>query len=663
MIIFLYLFFSSFLHAQEDSSHHLKEVEVKSIKSNYAAQSITPVQILQHSEIQNINGNNIADAARYFSGVQIKDYGGIGGLKTISVRSLGANHTGVSYNGIFLNDAQNGQIDLGKFSLDNVEQIALYNAQPANLLQTARAFSYASVLELKTIIPEFNDREKIKLKASFNTGSFGLINPSITMQNKINNKLTSSLNTDWQKANGEYDFTYLNGSVTEKGRRTNANINAFHAAYNLRYHVNDSNVVNVDAYYYHSQRGLPGAIILNGGKGTQRYWDDNFFAQAIWRKKLSPKSEFLINGKYNYVYNHYLDTSSFYPNGKDEDIFRQNEFYVSAVYCYRPFSFAQLAYASDLFYNNFFGKDSSFTKQIGEPARLTILNNISAKLFFDRIEIEGNLLSTSIQNYSDKSYNVRSYQAFAPTVALVYQPIENIPLRIRAFYKNIFRIPTFNDLYYSEVPNTTLKPEYAKQYNIGLTWMQNLVNTFLQNISLTADGYYNHVKDMIVARPGTNIGRWSMHNDGSVDIKGIDVNAKLSFLPIGKLSYSLNANYTFQKALNMDKTYEQTYKNQIPYMPKNFGSFNIQANYLSFSFAYNAVFSGYRYALDQNLYSNLLQAWHTQDVLFSYKIQSSKYSSWRIVFELNNLFNKQYQIVWYYPMPGRNSKIGLYWNI
>ena len=71
-----------------------------------------------------MNSFSVADAIRYFSGLQIKDYGGVGGLKTVNIRSMGTNHMGVYYNGIQLGNAQNGQVDLGKFSLENIEENA-----------------------------------------------------------------------------------------------------------------------------------------------------------------------------------------------------------------------------------------------------------------------------------------------------------------------------------------------------------------------------------------------------------------------------------------------------------------------------------------------------------------------------------------------------------
>ena len=82
---------------KSDSAKGLREVIVTGEKKQNPFTAIAPVQILNHEALQQINAETIAGAAKYFSGVLIKDYGGIGGLKTISVRSLGGLNTGLVY--------------------------------------------------------------------------------------------------------------------------------------------------------------------------------------------------------------------------------------------------------------------------------------------------------------------------------------------------------------------------------------------------------------------------------------------------------------------------------------------------------------------------------------------------------------------------------------
>ncbi|MDO4224754.1 MAG: Plug domain-containing protein, partial [Bergeyella zoohelcum] len=131
-----------FLFAQKKTDTLLKTKDIEQIiiamKRN--EDGVIASQKLSGKELQNINSLSVADAVRYFSGVQIKDYGGVGGLKTINIRGMGTQNVGVFYDGIQLGNAQNGTIDLGKFSLENMESVSVYNGQKSEILQSAKDF-------------------------------------------------------------------------------------------------------------------------------------------------------------------------------------------------------------------------------------------------------------------------------------------------------------------------------------------------------------------------------------------------------------------------------------------------------------------------------------------------------------------------------------------
>ena len=197
-IIILLLFFAATIRtaysteqASTDTSkiHYLNEVEIVRQKPT---KEVIAAQKLAGNEIEKLSCQSVADAIRYFSGVQIKDFGGIGGLKTIDIRSMGTNQMGVFYDGIQLGNAQNGQVDLGRFSLDNMESINLYNGQKSSILQSAKDYGSAGSIYLETKKPDFLDQEKYNLSATFKTGSFGLINPSILFQPQLNNNINTS---------------------------------------------------------------------------------------------------------------------------------------------------------------------------------------------------------------------------------------------------------------------------------------------------------------------------------------------------------------------------------------------------------------------------------------------------------------------------------------
>lgn len=128
--------------------HAIPEVGIKGRRTPQRISVASPIQLLDKKELENLGFQNIADAVRRFAGANVKDYGGIGGLKTVSVRSLGAAHTAVAYDGVAVSNCQAGQIDIGRFSLDDIDMLSLSIGQNENLMQPARLFASAGVLSI-----------------------------------------------------------------------------------------------------------------------------------------------------------------------------------------------------------------------------------------------------------------------------------------------------------------------------------------------------------------------------------------------------------------------------------------------------------------------------------------------------------------------------------
>src|ERR1700759_3141564 len=175
----LFIMPGAFLFAQNksDSTRELQKVTITGKRKQNSYSAIVPVQVLNHQTLLQINAENIAEAARYFSGVFIKDYGGVGGLKTISVRSLGGLNTGLVYDGINIGDAQTGQIDLSKYAATFVQSLELDQANPQQIPLPARIYSSASILSFTSNSFNTTNFSKTKWVAGMNAGSFGLWQP------------------------------------------------------------------------------------------------------------------------------------------------------------------------------------------------------------------------------------------------------------------------------------------------------------------------------------------------------------------------------------------------------------------------------------------------------------------------------------------------------
>ena len=185
-------------------------------------------QTLKGEELQRLSALSVADALRYFSGVQLKDYGGVGGIKTINIRSMGSQHTAVYYNGVQLGNAQNGQIDLGRFSLDNMEAIELYNGQKSDIYQSAREFGAAGNVYLTTRRPYFKSGENVHMHAQMRFGSFHLANPNIGVDVRLTDQLVLTMDAEYVYSDGKYPFRYRrvlpNGETARDQNRLGAEL-------------------------------------------------------------------------------------------------------------------------------------------------------------------------------------------------------------------------------------------------------------------------------------------------------------------------------------------------------------------------------------------------------------------------------------------------------
>ena len=633
----------------------LGNVSILAKKNAVSITSPTPVQILNTTDPSKTNSLSVADAVKYFAGVSVKDFGGIGGLKTISVRSLGANHTGILYDGIALGNAQAGQVDLGKFSLDNIFQIELQNSGPSDILSTAKAFSFASLLSLKTTTGVEKKDSINRINVKLQSGSFGYISPSFAITKEIGKRFSLSLSTQFQNANGIYPYiSYENDS--KKLNRINSDVKSSRSEINAVFQANKTNKFVLKTFFYNSERGLPGAIIFYNTLSNQRLNEKEMFVQGSWRNTISKKSELLFSAKYEHNKSYYLDPS--YPNnvGKLENEFHQKEIYVSGVYSYKFDEHLKMSFATDAFKNSLVRTDV-FADKFATPTRNSFLNNIAFQFKKRRYEISGNLLYSIVNEKVKTGESGNNFNKFSNGLAFSLQPFSGIPFRTRLFYKHIFRAPTFNDLYYTNVGNTKLRPEFADQYNVGFSYAKQKLG-FVKLWTVTTDAYYNFVSDKILTAPRQNLFQWSVQNIGKVKIKGIDVALNTSFKEWKNIEISTSATYTFQEAKDVSNATSPFYKTQLSYTPKHSGSGSLNIEYNNFQFNYNLLYSSVRYKPGDQIFENLLQPFTTTDVSISYLLQKRQ-AFYKLIFEANNIFNTEFEIVKYYPMPLSNFRITL----
>lgn len=217
----------------------------------------------------------------------------------------------------------------------------------------------------------------------------------------------------------------------------------------------------------------------------------------------------------------------------------------------------------------------------------------------------------------------------SPKLALNYNLNNN--LNFVAAAGKSFRPPTYMDLYYPGFSNPDLEPEKADSYEIGLKYNDQFCS---REITL----YKREISDMISPNPISYL----PENIDSALIRGLEFSTKRN---IKDLEIAFNYNY-------LDAENKST-KEQIGDMP--YHKYNLNFSYqinndnlISLKNSYTGERKDYISGAEMSSYliSNLI-----------YNRNLSQKTNLSI--EVKNLFDKEYEVVDGYPMPGRNFMLNL----
>lgn len=645
--------------ADSVQAHTLPEVTVTDRYHTREIRASAPLQEFSRAELESLNSLQLSDAVKHFSGVTVKDYGGIGGLKTVSIRSLGAQHTAIGYDGVAVTDCQTGQVDIGRFSLENIDRLTLNNGQSDRIFQPARFFASAGLLDIRTLTPGFEDGKTFHAHASMKTGSWGLVNPSLRFEQKAGSKWALTADAEWMSADGRYPFTLYYGDENDKTsqeKRQNTQVHSLRAEAGVFGNFSETEQWRLKAYYYQSSRGLPGAVTYYYDYSSQHLWDKNIFVQSNYKKEFCQRFVFQTIGKWNWSYQHYLDPDYRGSSGKTENSYYQQEYYLSASVLWRAADCLSFSLSTDGSINRMNADLHDFAK----PVRYSWLTAFAGKYTTPWMTLSASVLATLVDEDVSTGSSAGMHRKLSPYASISLKPFSTEDFYIRFFYKDIFRLPSFNDLYYERTGNIDLKPENARQLNVGLTYGKELC-TWLPYFAITVDGYANRVTDKIVATPTKNLFVWSMANLGKVDIKGIDFTGSLSIEPTPGYRLDLSGNYTYQRALDVtdpDPTTSEgkTYKHQIAYTPRILGSGQATCVTPWINLSYAILFSGKRYMLGQNIAENRLPGYTDHSLSARRKFRWHEVS-FSLVVEVLNVTGKNYEIIKNFPMPGRSFRV------
>ena len=593
----------------------------------------------------------VADVLSRFTGVQVKDYGGLGGLKTVNVRSLGSEHVGVFLDGIQIDNAQNMQVDLGRFSTEGIHSVSLYNGQKTARLQTAKEYASGAAVHLRTAHPVHPDGNggTFRLRGGYP----GMVSPSVRWDQDLSPSLTLSLSTEFLYGDGRYRFPYFDTTlVRENGDIRSLRVEMMllgrHKGGDWRLHV----------YSYGSERGFPGPVIrraLGFPFSAERQTDQDLFVQGGWNQEWSRRYATAVRMKYANNYTHYCTHAERNPMAFPYDLhYRQQSGYASLAQSVTILEGWTVDLSTDIQYNAL----ASDAGQFVTPRRTTFTGALATRFVRNKFRAAAHIAylgAWDVYKTPDAGGWSRRNSwrdAWMPSVSLSWQPLPF--LELDAFCKRTFRLPSFNDLYYSLMGNSSLKPETALQCG-GDVRIDGKWGAWSTDVRVSP--YYNRVSNKIVAIPTASQFRWTMLNVGLADIMGLDVMAGAGWSS-ADWDLRLTGRYCFQQALDHSNADSQTFGQQIPYIPLHSGGLSLMARWREWSLGWDSLFTGERWSRTANIPDYHIDPWSVTDVSLQRRVglphfrRRTEQPSLTFSARCTNVFNFRYEVVQGYPMPG-----------
>lgn len=619
----------------------LKEVNIHGKSALRAIDATIPKQTVSSDEMATFGYANISDVLKHMTGVTLRDYGGAGGMKTASIRGLGAQFTAVNYDGAAVSNIQTGQIDLQRYTLNGISTITLQTGDGSDIFVTARNATLPSLIDITT---QMRSDTSFHINAQATLGAWGYTNPAIKADKGFG-RLNLSVTMDYLYAENDYPFTIYNISERIHKRRTHSLMNQGHAEISASYKFNDRQRLSVKTYYYDNDRQLPGIVRYYTSESKQNLRERNTFVHIKYHGQLGKQWQVKSTAKWDWASSDYRD--HLYQDHIMDAKYWQREGYLSNAALWKPHQDWAFSCATDYIFNSL--NSCSATTLNQRPCRHSVLNTVSARWNGGFIYASARLLNSNYINKTHVGASGRNYHRWTPSASLSLKPAKDINLRL--MWKKIFRMPSFSDLYYYHLGAKNLRPEQTAMWNIGIATARRLDKHTTAAFSI--DGYYNKITDKIVSVP-INLFIWQNINASKVIVKGTDITASLSHDISPDHRITIRGQYSYQHATDRSSKTSATYNRQIAYQPLHtfsltmswenpWANISIDSNGQSAKWSTSAHSEGTRiagYAEFGLTASKTVKPKFCEEIRFSMTI--------------SNILNKQYEIIAHYPMPGRS---------
>lgn len=604
-----------------DTILNLKDVYIQSSRINHFAkgQAIIALDSMTRSEYP---GATLAELIPGMTSTYVRNYGQ-GTLSTISFRGTSANHAGLLWNGIRISPPNIGYIDLSLVQGSFFNDISvLYGG--ASPLFGSGSIGGGIHLENK---PTFN-RNTTSVNLGISAGSYATLAAEgkgvLSRENFYSSTAFSFSNTD-------NDFSYKNTDGKQE-KMDHAQTLRTGFIQDLAYQLRDNQYLMVSTWFQYAEREIPPTLTEDTSEAVQM--DRSWRNMLIW-KDFNPRNTLEAKLAYFNEFTRYVD-----PKASVYSVIKTQSAAASFESTWETGKNGRLFGGIQFLYEH---ADLDFYESPQNQQTLALYASYTHRLPLIDWQMSLNGRQEFFTGYD------APFLFSIGTEGKIWRSFSG-----RVSISRNFRAPTLNERYWVPGGDPGLKPETSWNEEAGISY-DKIFSEALLNLYISF--FNSRVENWILWLPSSG-SYWEVENAQQVWSRGIEFGCKQS-VTLNAFDLLLTSSYTFCKSTNEEKLFDldASYKKQLIYTPLHRLIFKPGVAYRGFNMAFRGAFTGEVYTSKDNLSS--LQPYFLVDVIASKSLNINNRYPISVQLNLNNVFNMEYQVAPYRPMPGINFLITL----
>ncbi|MDZ7333219.1 MAG: TonB-dependent receptor [candidate division KSB1 bacterium] len=612
---------------------------IATLTDHRQSQVSAAVEVLTPPRLAARNAATVGEALKSIGSVNFNSYDGIAGTQTASIRGANADQVVVLLDGLRLNTAQGGGVDLNLIPVAAIERVELVRGGHSALLGSDAIGGAVQLISKETIDPR-----GFSYGLNSTIGSFGTRALNFSGSHRIG-LMSTFLNYNRLQSDGDFRFKLPSSEQTTK--RINNDYQGDNFFLKSKLNLNERHQLQAIFHNLIAKKGNAGSVNIN--PWTNQPMTTPHARAEVDRKLAAVQSEHQLTTRFRLEENvfyqvydyHYQDPDGWAPTDdrhKNSAIGLQLQGQVLASRYLHVIAGTELR--QDRLNSTKFKVDDRNIQSIYGLAEV----NFPWKIF--GLLTQWNAIpALRWDNYSDVAAQL------SPKFGVLVSTGEITTIGLRGNFGRSFRIPTFDDLYWPDEVwvrgNPDLKPETGNNFDLGLNFSRKTSTVLSGDVSY----FKNKVTDLISWNADAS-GVWMPMNIGRAKIEGVETSVKYH-LP-QSIAY-LELFHTWMKATD-DASNAATKGKRLIYRPDSKLDLIIGTLIKGLSVNLNFQQVSKRFVSADNARS--LPSYSLLNGNIGYSLPVAGFTV-DAKFQVNNLLDKSIYVIDGYPSPGRELRFSL----